>query len=266
MSQSKSEGSARQPVPRGIARSGPVIFSYGFRPFFLGAGVWAMVAMGLWITALAAGWTVGGSYGGAAWHSHEMLFGYSSAALAGFLLTAVPNWTGRLPVSGPPLVVLFSLWCAGRLALLMPDALGLPLSIGIEAAFLPLLLAVCAREIISGRKWKDAKILAVLAVLALANIGFHGLVALGEDIAVANRVAVSAYVVLVTIMGGRLIPSFTRNWLVKQGATALPASYNRFDSIAIASGLLGLGLWVLLPETVWAALGCGLAAALHLLR
>lgn len=110
----------RQPIPRGIAQSGPVLFSYGFRPFFLAAGVWAVAAMGLWIAALAAGWEVGGSYGGTYWHAHEMLFGYTSAALAGFLLTAVPNWTGRLPVSGRPLLTLFTLWCAGRLVLLMP--------------------------------------------------------------------------------------------------------------------------------------------------
>ncbi|HTN61409.1 MAG TPA: NnrS family protein [Devosia sp.] len=266
MAQGKSGGVSRQPVPRGLARSGPTLFSYGFRPFFLAAGLWAMLAMGLWIAALVTGWTVGGSYGGAAWHSHEMLFGYSSAALAGFLLTAVPNWTGRLPVAGLPLAILFAVWCVGRLVLLAPDVLGLPLSLGIEAAFLPLLLAVCAREIVSGRKWKDLKILAVLSVLALANIGFHISVAGGGDIAMANRVAVSAYVVLVTIMGGRLIPSFTRNWLVKQKASALPASYSQFDTVAILSGVLALGLWVVLPATIWAAMACGAAALLHLLR
>ena len=218
----------RQPVPRGIARSGPVIFSYGFRPFFLAAGLWAIAAMALWIGALAAGWEIGGSYGGAYWHAHEMLFGYSSAALAGFLLTAVPNWTGRLPVSGTPLIVLFALWCAGRLALLAPDVLGMPLSIAIDAAFLPLLLAICAREIVAGRKWKDLKILAGILALALANIGFHLLVAGGGDAGLANRLGVGAFVMLVTVMGGRVVPSFTRNWLVKRHSIDLPAPYCRW--------------------------------------
>src|SRR5690606_11965064 len=90
----------REPVPRGLLRSGPVILSYGFRPFFLGAAVWSAVAMVLWILEISLGLGLGGSLGGSAWHAHEMLFGFTSAALAGFLLTAIPNWTGRLPVSG----------------------------------------------------------------------------------------------------------------------------------------------------------------------
>lgn len=256
----------RQPVPRGIARSGPVLFSYGFRPFFLAAGIWAVAAMALWIGALAAGWEIGGSYGGAYWHAHEMLFGYGSAALAGFLLTAVPNWTGRLPVSGLPLVILFAAWCAGRLAMLAPDGLGLLASLAIESAFLPLLLAICAREIIAGRKWKDVKILAGLAALALANIGFHTLIATGGDVGFANRLAVGAYVMLVSIMGGRVVPSFTRNWLAKRHIDRLPAPYDRFDTIVLLTGLAALLLWVTTPETLWTGLACGLAAVLHLMR
>lgn len=266
MGQPAADQVKRQPVPRGIAPGGPVLLSYGFRPFFLAAGVWAVAAMGLWIAALSAGWPVGGSYGGAYWHAHEMLFGYTSAALAGFLLTAVPNWTGRLPVSGRPLLTLFTLWCAGRLVLLMPDALGLGGSIAIDAAFLPLLLAICAREIIAGRKWKDLKILAGVGALALANIGFHLLVATGGDVATANRLAVGAYIVLVAIMGGRLIPSFTRNWLVKQGAVVLPAPYDRFDALSLLAALAALLLWTFMPQTTWTACICALAACLHLAR
>ena len=266
MAAAAPEQSKRQPVPRGIAQSGPVLFSYGFRPFFLAAGLWAVAAMGLWIAALAAGWEIGGSYGGPYWHAHEMLFGYTSAALAGFLLTAVPNWTGRLPVSGRPLIVLFALWCAGRLVLLLPDALGLALSIAIDAAFLPLLLAICAREIIAGRKWKDLKILAGVGALALANIGFHLLVATGGDVDMASRLAVGAYVMLVCIMGGRVIPSFTRNWLAKQHATALPAPYDRFDTLTLLVGLAALLAWTFMPQTVWTAALFALAACLHLAR
>ena len=141
----------RKPVPRGLARSGPILLAYGFRPFFLAAGIWAILAMGLWIAALATGFDIGGSYGGPAWHAHEMLFGYSSAALAGFLLTAIPNWTGRLPVSGGPLALLFVVWLAGRLVLVAPDLLGLPLSILIDSAFLVLLFGICLREIVAGK-------------------------------------------------------------------------------------------------------------------
>ena len=256
----------RIPVPRGIKRSGPVIFSYGFRPFFLAAGLWAIAAMALWIGALAAGWQIGGSYGGPNWHAHEMLFGYSSAALAGFLLTAVPNWTGRLPVSGTPLIILFAVWCAGRLVLLAPDLLGLIPSITIDAAFLPLLLAICAREIIAGRKWKDLKILGGILALAIANIGFHLLVAWTGDAGFANRLGVGAFVMLVSIMGGRVVPSFTRNWLVKRHAIDLPVPYNRFDTVALLVGLAALMLWVGLSGTIWTGLACLVAGILHLLR
>src|SRR5690606_31479021 len=93
-------------VPRGIARTGPAILAYGFRPFFLAAGLFAIAVMALWIGALTLGWPIGGRYGPIAWHGHEMLFCYVPAALAGFMLTAIPNWTGRLPVSGRPLLML----------------------------------------------------------------------------------------------------------------------------------------------------------------
>ena len=258
--------SKRKPIPRGIARSGPVIFSYGFRPFFLAAGLWGVAAMALWVGALAAGWEIGGSYGGPYWHAHEMLFGYSSAALAGFLLTAIPNWTGRLPVSGTPLIGLFVLWCAGRLVLLAPDVLGLTISVTIDALFLPVLFAICLREIVAGRKWKDLKVLAGILALALANIGFHMLTAWGDGAALANRLGVSAFVMLVSIMGGRVVPSFTRNWLVKREVTTLPIPYNRYDTLVLLTGLVALLQWVLWPDTLWTALLCAVAGALHLVR
>ncbi|MCW5720614.1 MAG: NnrS family protein [Devosia sp.] len=239
----------RTPVPRGLARTGPVILSYGFRPFFLAAGLWAVAAMAIWVGALIAGWAVGGTYGGANWHAHEMLFGYSSAALAGFLLTAVPNWTGRLPVSGLRLAGLFSFWLAGRLALLVPDLISLPVAIAIDMAFLPLLLAICLREVIAGRKWKDLKVMAVVTALALANGGFHALIVFGNDAAFANRLAVAAYAMLIGIIGGRVVPSFTRNWLAKRHIAALPAPYDRFDTAALITTAIALAAWTILPAS-----------------
>ena len=113
---------ARPRIPRGLDRAGPTLFSYGFRPFFLGAGVMAVAAMALWIAALAGGLPGGDGYGAAAWHAHEMLYGFAPAALAGFLMTAIPNWTGKMPLSGRPLAALAGLWLAGRLAMLATGA------------------------------------------------------------------------------------------------------------------------------------------------
>jgi uncharacterized protein involved in response to NO len=256
----------RKPVPRGIAHTGPVILAYGFRPFFLGAGIWAVLSMGLWIAGLALGLPVGAGYGGAAWHAHEMLFGYTSAALAGFLLTAIPNWTGRLPVSGVPLGVLFAVWLTGRLLLVWPDLPGQGWSLAIDSLFLPLLFAICLREVVAGRKWRDLKVLAAVLALAIANGGYHAMIFWGGDTGLASRLAISAYVMLIGIIGGRVVPSFTRNWLAKRHATSLPAPYDRLDTAALLAGLAGLGLWVVWPDYPATVVACLAAAILHAAR
>lgn len=253
-------------VPRGLARTGLVLFSYGFRPFFLGAAVWAVVAMTLWIAALAGHLEVAGSYGAHAWHAHEMLFGFAPAVLAGFLLTAVPNWTGRLPVSGWPLAGLFALWLAGRAALLSPDVIGIPPAAAIDGLFLPALLLICAREVVAGRKWKDLKVLGGLLALSLADACFHFTVVTGDHVHIAMRLGISAYVALVTIIGGRILPSFTRNWLNRAGRTEFPVPYNHFDTLAILTGIAALGAWTLVPNHSLTAVAALAAALLHTVR
>jgi len=186
-------------IPRGQSTNGPILFSYGFRPFFLAAGLMAIATMILWILALAGELEVGGSYGAQHWHAHEMLFGFAPAVVAGFLLTSIPNWTGRLPVSGRPLMALLALWLAGRLALLQPDLVSPVFSAAIDSLFLPVLFLVFAREIVTGRKWRDTKVLVILAILASANIAFHVLVLAGEHAGGIERLAVSAYVVLIML-------------------------------------------------------------------
>lgn len=256
----------RKPVPRGIAHTGPIILAYGFRPFFLAAGIWAVLAMGLWIAALVGGFPIGQGYGGPAWHAHEMLFGYTSAALAGFLLTAIPNWTGRLPVSGVPLAVLFLVWLAGRLALIAPSSIGLGWAVALDMAFLPLLFAICLREVVAGKKWRDLKVLAGVLALACANGGFHALILLNGDTGLASRLAVSAYVMLIGIIGGRVVPSFTRNWLAKRQVATLPASYDRFDTAALLGGLAALAAWVAWPDAPATGLLAIVAGLLHAAR
>lgn len=266
MTASQPAARVSRAVPRGLSRTGPVLFSYGFRPFFLGGGLWAIVAMALWIAAITGRIDLAGDYGAPNWHAHEMLFGFASAVLAGFLLTAVPNWTGRLPVSGWPLGGLFALWCAGRVALLATGQIGVAPAAVVDGLFLPALLAICTREIVAGRKWKDLKVLAGLLALSIANGLFHVAAIDGEHDHLAIRLAVSAYVMLVMIVGGRVLPSFTRNWLNKFGRTDFPVPYNRFDSVAIIGGICALAAWTAAPEHS-ATAGLGLAAAaLHCIR
>ena len=257
---------ARKPVPRGIAADGPAILAYGFRPFFLGAACFAVLSMALWIGALTAGWEIGGSYGPLNWHAHEMLLGYVSAALAGFMLTAIPNWTGRLPVSGLPLLGLVALWLSGRLVMLAPGMLGDIGTVAVDASFLPALALVAAREILAGRNWKNLKILLGLVTLSAANLWFHIAMLTGSDPGMVLRLTVSIYVALIALVGGRMVPSFTRNWLAKAGAQQLPHPFDRLDVAAVAGLLAALALWVLAPEGLpTAGLATG-AAALQLVR
>ena len=257
---------ARKPVPRGIASDGPAVLSSGFRPFFLGAGLFAVVAMGAWIGALVAGWDVGGDYGALNWHAHEMLFGYTSAALGGYMLTAVPNWTGRLPVSGPQLLGLVLLWLLGRIAMIWPGPLGVLGAALVDSLFLPTLGVVAGIEIFAGRNWKNLKILAGLLGLSLANVAFHSTVILFGSAAEASRAGVAIYLMLIAVVGGRIIPSFTRNWLVKAASKVVPVPFGRYDVVAIAALAPALLLWIALPQGALTALVAAVAAALQAVR
>ncbi|WP_108398578.1 NnrS family protein [Devosia submarina] len=259
-------GRSRTPVPRGLTRTGPVILSYGFRPFFLAAAIWGFGAMGLWVLALSGSFTLSVAYGPTSWHAHEMLFGYSSAALAGFVLTTIPNWTGRLPVSGLPLLGLFLLWCAGRVALLCADIVGSVPAAAVDSIFLPVLFAVCAREIVGGKKWKDIKIVSGILALSIANILFHYSVIGGYWTATSSRLAISAYVMLIMIIGGRILPSFTRNWLSKRGEIRFPVPYNTFDTLSLVIALAALFAWVIKPEGPVTGVLCLAASAVQAFR
>lgn len=263
---SAMEKRPHKPVPRGIARSGPALLSYGFRPFFLGAGVFAFAAMSMWIGALATGWEIGGPYGAPNWHAHEMLFGYTSAALAGYMLTTIPNWTGGLPVSGPKLLGLVLLWLAGRIAMAWPGPLGALGAALVDGLFLPTLALIAATQIVAGRNWKNLKILAGLVGLSIANGGFHLSVILSGNATDAARAGVAIFVMLIAVVGGRVVPSFTRNWLVKAGSAVVPVPFGRFDKLALAGLASALALWVVLPEHLLTALLVAVAAGLQAFR
>lgn len=219
-----------------------------------------------WIGALALGWDVGGRYGALNWHAHEMLFGYGSAALAGFLLTAIPNWTGRLPVSGLPLLGIVLLWLIGRAAMASPDLLGVVPAVVLESCFLPVMAAIAAREIIAGKNWKNLKILGGLVALSLANAAFHlSVLSSGEALA-ASRLTVGIYATLIAIVGGRIVPSFTRNWLVKAGSPKLPKPYSHFDTVAIVALAAACLAWVIAGEHIASATLAFAACLLQAIR
>ncbi|MGE0613646.1 MAG: NnrS family protein [Hyphomicrobiales bacterium] len=227
---------------RGRVSATPAILSYGFRPFFFLAALHAGIAIPAWLSMYLSGYAPHGPFPGLQWHAHEMLFGYLQAVIAGFVLTAIPNWTGRLPLSGWPLAGLVLLWGAGRAAnAAVPDPVA---AMAVDAAF-PIVLAFAVwREVLAGRNWKNAPVAVMISLFGAANILDHaaslGLAADGFGI----RLALAAVAMLLALIGGRIVPSFTRNWLVKQGETALPASMGMLDKAALTGTAAACLAWI----------------------
>lgn len=248
---------------------GPAILSFGFRPFFLGAALWAALAMALWIFALSGAYVLPTAFDPVSWHAHEFLFGYLSAVIAGFLLTAVPNWTGQLPIVGWPLGGLFALWVIGRAVVLC--SAGLP-PVAVAAADLAMPLALTgflAREIITGRNWRNLIVLVILAAFTISNAVFHWEAARGAYAAQGYglRTGLGAVLMMIAVIGGRIVPSFTRNWLVRQGPGRLPMPpMQRFDKVALLAFLIALVAWIVAPDTRATAALLLVAGALHLAR
>ena len=230
------------------AWKGTAIWSRGFRPFFALAGIWAVVAMALWPALFLGQIGIPTAFSAVDWHVHEMIFGYGSAVVAGFLLTAIPNWTGRLPVAGLPLGLLTGLWAAGRIAVFTSAIVGpVPAAI-VDVGFLLTFSAIAGREVISGRNWRNAKIVLVVLMFAAANAAFHIEAATAGAAGIATRAGLATIVLLILLIGGRVVPSFTHNWLAKRGAAARPAPFGRPGLAVMALSGLALGLWVIEPE------------------
>lgn len=248
---------------------GPALFSYGFRPFFLSAGLWAVLAMVLWLLFLTGHLDLPGPFDPTSWHAHEFLFGYTGAVIGGFVLTAVPNWTGRLPVTGWPLAGLSGLWLLGRIAVMSP--LDWWLILVLDLSMPVALVAVILREVLAGRNWRNLPVAGLIAVFALSNGLFHIEAARGiaASSGLGMRLGLAAVLMLIALIGGRIIPSFTRNWLAARGATALPVPFGRPDRLVLAVTALTLLAFVAEPGwpfTAWLFLICGLAHVWRLSR
>ena len=246
---------------------GLALFSYGFRPFFAVASLFALIAVPLWLLIWEGALDYRGHFAALDWHIHEMIFGYGSAVLAGFLFTAVPNWTGRMPVRGWPLAVLFTVWVLGRLAL-WGDVLPPLWVMAVDCSFLLFVAAVIAREIVAGQNWRNLKVLVPVLLFGFANVLFHLEVMLGGTSDFSRRLGIALLVFLIMLIGGRIIPSFTRNWLAKTYGpeAAMPVPFSRFDGLSLAVGAASLLGWTVAPEaTVVGILLLG-AGVLHVAR
>jgi uncharacterized protein involved in response to NO len=249
-------------------RSEPfAVWRMAFRPFFVAASVWSAAALTGWVTMLMTGFTLPSRFDPLTWHIHEMLFGFVMAAIAGFMLTAIPNWTGRAPISGRPLAALAALWLAGRLACLFSALIPFWLAAATDLAFPLALCAVAAREIVCSRNWRNLPMPVPIAVLGIADLLMHlDTAGFAVPAGLGWRLGLAAIIVLISVVAGRIIPVFTRNWLAKRGVADLPAAHGMVDSVALGVLHAGMVGWVFFPTSQLVGGLLLLAAALNLWR
>ncbi|MFQ5347328.1 MAG: NnrS family protein [Rhodothalassiaceae bacterium] len=245
-------------------------FAMGLRPFFLGAAVFAVLALALWLGALRGMVAIPPPWQPLDWHRHEMLFGLVGAIIAGFLLTAVPNWTGRRALSGAPLAALAVLWLLARLTQFVPGAPGLAIAAALDAAF-PLALALWAGREIRASRNRNLPVAILVALFAFAALGDHarlvGLISLAD---MSYRLGLALVLILISLIGGRIIPAFTRNWLTARAMGApMPAMFGIFDRLVLVVSALALVAWALEPAAMasaWLLIGAGVLHTLRLAR
>ncbi|MCC7017755.1 MAG: NnrS family protein [Rhodospirillales bacterium] len=251
-----------------------VFLSHGFRPFFLFAGAYGAVAAAAWLAILHR------LHGGAAlafpqgalpphlWHGHEMLFGYASAVVAGFFLTAVPNWTGREPLRGLPLGALALAWLAGRVAMWSAAVLPPALVAALDLAFVPFLAVLVVRALSGGWSRRNAIFLPVFAALFAGNVLFH-LDAAGVVPGLGSRgllLALDTILFLIAVIGGRVVPAFTTNALRRAGEDRFPLSRPPVEAAALLSVAALAIADLLAPDSVAAGAVAAAAAAVHAAR
>jgi len=211
------------------------------------SAIYAGLGVLIWLPLFVGELTLPTTFSPLDWHIHEMLYGYLPGVITGFLLTAIPNWTGRLPLQGGPLAVLVAAWIIGRIAVCTSAIIG-PVAAGaVDVLFMLLVAAAASREVIVGRNWRNLPPIFIVLIFLAGNVVFHV-----EDYAtgtaeLGTRLGIAAAVALISLIGGRVIPSFTRDWLARENAGRLPEPFGRFDMAVLGISLLALGVWVARP-------------------
>jgi uncharacterized protein involved in response to NO len=244
---------------------GPAVLSYGFRPFFLSAALFAGAAIPAWVLVFAGLGSAPFLYAPREWHVHEMLFGFLPAVMTGFLLTAVPNWTGRTPIRGLPLLWWWILWLAGRLLVAMPVTPPTMAAV-LDGAFVVVIAAYVWREIARSGSWDRAPIGVLISGYAAANIWFHFLTYYGTATDAAERTAIMMVMLLLTLIGGRITPSFTEEYFQQHNVGPLPAASPLVDGPAIGMVLVAAVAWIVRPASAVTGALFLAAGTLNLIR
>ena len=237
-----------RPQPR---PSGFVLLESGHRPFFLAAALYGTLAMPLWLVA----WS-GGADLSPWWHGHEMIFGFTAAAIGGFLMAAVPTWTSRPRLTGLPLAALVGLWIAGRLAVPFEGWAW------IDLLFLPALAGWALVQVVAARNVRNYQVPAIVLALAACNG-----VAFFHDPLLGLELAVLLIMALIALIGGRIVPSFTQNALRMQGdPTATCSTPPVLDRLAVPVVVVAAAVHLVVPGSVESGVAALVAGALLLAR
>jgi len=244
-----------------------VPFAHGFRPFFLAALCYALLGIGMWVWIRETGVAPLQKLPPQLWHGHEMLFGFIVAAIAGFLLTAVPSWTSSAPFAGPRLAGLAALWLAGRICFGFATFLPVIVVAAIELLFLPMLALMIAPALIRARN-RNTPLLAVLGVLWLIDAIFLGAMAHGDILLaiITLRVGVDIVLLLITVIGGRIVPTFTANALRSRGLSPKARDRRWVDRVTIVSMIVVVAIDAAAPEHSVAAIAAGVCALTQAVR
>lgn len=244
----------------------PAFLNLGFRPFFTAAALFAVLSMLVWMGVTAFGWqTDFTALPVITWHAHEMIYGYALAVIAGFLLTAVRNWTGVRTLHGTPLLLLLLLWLTGRLLLLMGTAVPLLLIALVDSLFMLWLIGALLVPVIKVRQWKQMGIVSKLLLLLLSNGVFYaGVLGMIEDgIRIGLYSGVYLVIALIFVMGRRVMPMFIAN------GVGYPVQLKNRTWLDMASLVLFLVFWIAdiaRPDTLPVALLAVTLAGLHAIR
>ena len=244
-----------------------IIFQNSFRPFFIAAGIWATLAVPFWLLNYFGIMIVIDNFNILLWHQHEILYGFVAAAIAGFILTAIPNWTGRLPIKNKPLAILVFLWILGRVGFLTTAIFGTITTSLMDLPFLIVLVLVIMREIVSGKNWRNLPVIILISFFTLGNILVH--LQIHEIIDSAElgiRLSTFVLSILLALIGGRIVPSFTRNWLAQNKANKFPRPFGNFDKISLISLVVFVFAQVIIPHHQATSLLALLAGLLHGIR
>ncbi len=238
----------------------------GFRVFFLAAAVWLPASLLIWLALLLRGLPWVPALNGLAWHQHAALFGGIGAVMAGFLLTAVPSWTGRPTLRGAGLLALFLLWLPGRLLGLFGGGTAAVLALVADAAFFVTLALFTGREILTSGNRRNLPVAILLGLFAVGCVLSRLEPFFGPTIGGFGRhLGLAVVMMLLALIGGRVTPAFTRNWLLQHGRRPLPAEWDIWDKVTLLFWAATLLVWLAFP---FGATGVPflVSGALHLLR